>query len=280
MTTYAAALAYRALFVTFPFLALLVALLGFFGFGNFFEWLTDQTSYALRGQYAGFAEQSIRQSLQQAQGGLLTSVSLIALWSLSSGVRLLTKALNTVHEVPESRPGWKRVMLQLLFALSLAPTVILAAALLLIGPRLIEWLVGLVGLDEVFISLWAWLRVPVALVILMLAVSLVYWVVPNVEQPFRLITPGAALSVIVWIIASLGFSYYVSHFADYSVVYGGLATAIVLLLYFYISAAVLLIGAEVNSAIYDHASHRKTQKEEGRTENETPRLNESSSSDG
>jgi membrane protein len=279
MTIYAAALAYRALFVTFPFLALLVALLGFLEVGAFFEQLTDQTSSALQERYAGLAEYSIGQSLRQAQGGLLTSVSIVALWSISSGIRMLTKALNTVHEVQESRPGWKRVMFQLLFALGLAPAVILAAALLLIGPRVIERIVGLVGLDEVFIFLWAWLRLPVALVVLMLAVSIVYWVVPNVSQPYRLVTPGAALAVIVWVIASLGFSVYVSHFADYSVVYGGLAAAIVLLLYFYISAAVLLLGAEVNAAIYDRAPDRHIRKEERMTERETPAAEERSRED-
>jgi membrane protein len=257
MVIYAAALAYRAIFTIFPFLALLVTLLGFFQIGSFFEWLTGQTSSVLQEQYVGPAARSISQSLHQAQGGLLTSIGIIALWSVSGGMRWLTKALNTVHEVQESRPAWKRIVLQLSFALGLAPTVILAAALLLIGPRVVEWIVGLVGLDQVFIFLWAWLRLPVALVLLMLAVSVVYWAVPNVDQPYRLITPGAALAIIVWVLASLGFSFYVSHFADYSVVYGGLATAIVLLLYFYISAAVLLLGAEVNAAIY-----RSTSREE------------------
>jgi membrane protein len=262
MTTYAAALAYRGLFAIIPFLALLVALPGFLGISGFFEWLTDQASSALQGQYAELAEQSISQTLHQAQGELLTSVGIIALWSVSSGIRSLIKALNAVHEVRESRPAWKRVVLQLLFALGLAPTVILAGALLLIGPRVIEWIVGLVGLDEVFISLWTWLRLPIALVLLMLAVSIVYWVVPNVDQPFRLITPGAVLAVIVWVLASLGFSYYVSHFANYSVVYGSLAAAIVLLLYFYISAAVLLVGAEVNAAIYSNASRKDVRRDD------------------
>jgi membrane protein len=126
--------------------------------------------------------------------------------------------------------------------------------LLLIWPRAIEWLVGLVGLDEIFVSLWTWLRLPVALVLVMPVVSIVYWAIPNVYQPFRLITPGAALAVIVWVVASLAFSYYVSNFANYSVVYGSLGVAIGLLLYFYISAAVLLLGAEVNAAILHRTS--------------------------
>ena len=257
MTTYAAALAYRALFALFPFFAFLVALLGFLEITSFFEWLIDQTRSALQEQYARTGEWLIRQGLYQVQGGeLLSSITVLAVWSVSGGVRSLTKALNTVHGVVESRPTWKRLVLQVFFAVGLAITLIIATALLLIGPWAVEWLVGLVGLDEIFISLWAWLRLPVALVLLMLVVSVVYWVVPNVDQPFRLITPGAVLAVIVWVVASLAFAYYVSNFANYSVIYGSLGAAVALLLYFYISAVVLLLGAEMNALIYYNVAKR------------------------
>jgi membrane protein len=89
-----------------------------------------------------------------------------------------------------------------------------------------------------------------------LAVSVVYWVVPNVSQPYRLITPGAVLAVIVWVIVSLAFSNYVSNFVNYSVIYGGLGSAVGMLLYFYISGAVLPLGAEVNAAIHSNTSRR------------------------
>jgi membrane protein len=132
--------------------------------------------------------------------------------------------------------------------------IILGTALLLIGPRVVEWIVRLVGLDEVFTLLWTWLRLPVALVLLMLAVPVIAWVVPNANHQFRLITPGVGLAVIAWIIASLGFSFYLANFANDSVVYGSLGAAVALLLYFYISAAVPLLGAEVSAAIYHHPS--------------------------
>jgi membrane protein len=257
MPIYAAALAYRALFALFPFFAFLVALLGFLEITGFFEWLIDQTRSALQEQYARVGEWLIRQGMYQAQdGALLSSVIVLAIWPVSSGVRSLIKALNTVHGVVESRPAWKRLVLQAFFAVGLAATLIIATALLLIGPWAVEWLVGLVGLDEIFISLWAWLRLPVALVLLMLIVSVVYWVVPSVDRPFRLITPGAVLAVIVWVVASLAFAYYVSNFANYSVVYGSLGAAVALLLYFYISAAVLLLGAEVNAVIHSNVSKK------------------------
>ena len=264
MLTYAAALAYRALFALFPFFAFLIVLLGFFRISVYFEWLIEQGDFALDEQYAEFGRWLIDEIQEQAQSGLLSSVAVIAVWSVSRGVVSLTKALNTVHGVGETRPAWKRVLLQVFFALGLAVLIILGTALLLIGPRVVAWIVGLVGLDEVFIFLWTWLRLPVALVLLMLAVSIIYWVVPNSDHPFRLITPGAALAVIAWVVASLGFSFYLANFADYSVVYGSLGAAVALLLYFYISAGVLLLGAEVNEAIKHCTSDKHIRQEERR----------------
>ena len=249
---------------------MLVALLGFLGIGGIFEWIVEQANRTLQEQSAEVVEWLIQQGQNQAQGGLLSGVVIVAIWSVSSGVRSLTKALNAVHEVEESRPLWKRYPLSFFYALSLAITTILATGLLLIGPRVVEWFVGLVGLDEIFISLWMWLRLPVALVLLMLTVSTVYWAIPNVNNPYRLITPGAVLSVTVWVLASLGFSFYLANFTNYSVVYGSLGAAFALLLYFYISAAVLLLGAEVNVAIHHFTSDRKIQREERRNDHTTP----------
>ena len=264
MPSYAAALAYRALFALFPFFALLVTLLGFLGAFGFFDWLIEQAYAALPEQYASLWEEVIERVQNQTQGELLLVKIVIALWSVSSGVRTLTKALNAVHDVEETRPGWRRYVLSFFYALGLAIMVILAMGLMLIGPSAVEWIAGLVGLDEVFVSLWTRLRLPVALVLMMLSVSIVYWALPNVNHPYRLITTGAALSIIFWVLASVGFSFYLANFANYSVVYGSLGVAFVLLLYFYISAAVLLMGAEVNVAIQYYTSGKDIRDEAGR----------------
>jgi membrane protein len=86
--------------------------------------------------------------------------------------------------------------------------------------------------------------------LLVLTVALIYWLFPNVKKPLRFITPGAVLAVIVWIVASLGFSFYVANFSSYSATYGALASVVVLLLYFFISAAILLLGAEIDAESY------------------------------
>ena len=116
-----------------------------------------------------------------------------------------------------------------------------------------EWLAGQVGMRELVVVLWTWLRWPVIVLMLMLVVALLYYVAPDVEQEFRFITPGSVLAVLVWILASVAFGVYVQNFADYNATYGSIGAIIVLLLYLYISAAVLLFGAELN-AVIEHAS--------------------------
>jgi membrane protein len=256
MTTYAAALAYQVLFSLFPFIVFLVALLGFLDLPTFFDWLRQQADALLPGQ-AMKQVNSVIHELKQPQGGLLSIGVVLALWTASSGIRAAMNALNVAYDVEEGRPAWKLYPLSILYTIGIAAMLILAAALLILGPQAIEWLAHQVGLEQVFVMVWTWLRWPVILFLFTLAIAVVYYVAPDVEQDFRFITPGATLAVIVWIVSSLGFNYYLNHFANYSVMYGSIGTIIGLLLYFFISAAVLLFGAEVNAVIEHHAPSGK-----------------------
>jgi membrane protein len=85
--------------------------------------------------------------------------------------------------------------------------------------------------------------------LLMVVVALIYTALPNVRQPFHLISPGSVLAVLIWIAASLGFGYYVRNFANYSAIYGSLGAVVIMLFYFFISSSVLLLGAELNAVL-------------------------------
>jgi membrane protein len=252
MTTYAAALAYQVLFSIFPFIIFLIALLGFLHLSMFFDWLRQQLGMILPQQAMDQLNQVIDQ-LQQPQGGLLSFGMVVALWSASSAVRATMHALNTAYGVKEGRPAWKLYPLSIIYTIGIAAMLILAAALLVVGPGASDWLAQQVGLERYFVILWAWLRLPVALLLLTLAVAVIYYVAPDVEQEFRFITPGAVLSVLVWVAGTIAFDYYVRSFANYNATYGSVGAIIVLLSYFYISAAVLLFGAEIN-AVIEHTS--------------------------
>lgn len=253
MLTYAAALAYHVLFAIVPFSIFLLALLSLLNTSSFFDWLLQQAQYVVPAQALAPLRQVIAELRSQQSEGLLSLGLLLALWSASVGVRSTMRALNVAYDVEESRPAWKRYPLSILYTIGLAVLLIGAAGLMVIGPQIMTWLARQIGVDNLVVTLWTWLRWPVALALLIVAIAIVYYVAPNIEQSFRLITPGSVLAVMIWILASLGFGFYVRNFADYSVTYGSVGAVIVLLMYFYISAAVLLFGAEVNAVIEQQA---------------------------
>jgi membrane protein len=250
--TYAAALAYQILFSLFPFFLFLVALVSTLHIPNFIQWLRQQAEMVIPQQGMDQVN-NVLDSLQQPQGGLLSIGAIVALWTASAGARAAMNALNAAYGVKEGRPTWKVYLLSLLYTLAVAALLLGSAALLLIGPQAMEWIAHQIGFEQFFVTLWAWLRWPVAFALLSLSVAVIYYSAPDAQQQFRFITPGAILAVIVWILASLAFDYYVSHFGNYNAMYGSVGAIIILLLYFYISSAVLLFGAEIN-AVIEHNS--------------------------
>jgi membrane protein len=272
MATYAAALAYRGLFGLFPFLFILVVLLGALGFPDFFDRAMDQA----RTQSSRYVPQQLepvvepaREQVQpllamieraekQAGGNLLYFGVAIALWSVSAVARTLTEASNVAYQVTETRRWWKQLLLSLAFGPILALVVIVAVALMLIGPQLVGGIAEVVNLDELFVRLWGWLRFPVALLLLAVVLSVVYHFGPNARQRYLSVVPGAALSVVLWAISSVGFSIYLANFADYGVTYGSIGAAVGLLFYLYLCASVVLLGAELNAAIHQSLSDNRT----------------------
>jgi membrane protein len=272
MSTYAAALAYRGLFGLFPFVLILVVLAGALGLADLLdhaiEHASAESSQHVPQQLEPVIERGkeqlqplirmIEQAEEQAGGELLFFGVVLALWSISALAGTLTEAFNAAYEVSETRRWWKMSALSLAFGPMIALVVIVAILLMLIGPDLIVRIAALVGLEEVFVSLWGWLRFPIALSLLAVVLSLIYRYGPNARQRFRSVIPGAVLAVVLWAITSVGFSFYLATFANYGVTYGSLGAAVGLLFYLYLSASVVLFGAELNAAIYQPAANAST----------------------
>jgi membrane protein len=268
MATYAAALAYRGLFGLFPFVFILVVLVGALGFPDFFDRAADharaQSSRYVPNQLEPVVEPAreqvqpllgmIERAEEQAGQKLLLFGVAVALWSVSAVARTLTEAFNVAYEVTETRRWWGQLALSLAFGPVLALVVIVSIALMLIGPQVMGSIAELVDLDEVFVSLWGWLRFPVALLLLAVVLSVVYRFGPNAGQRFRSVVPGAALCVVLWAVSSAGFSFYLANFANYGVTYGSIGAAVGLLFYLYLCASLVLLGAELNATIYHLAS--------------------------
>ena len=264
MATYAAALAYRGLFGLFPFLLILVVLASALGFSDFFDRAVEharaRSAEQVPQQLEPVVEQGreqlqplvgmVERAEQRASSELLYFSIAVALWSVSAVARTLTEAFDIAYQVTETRPWWKGLLLSLVFGPFLALMVIVSVALMLIGPQVVEGFASLVGLADAFVSLWTWLRFPVALSLLAMVLSVVYRYGPDTRLRFRSVVVGAALAVVLWAISSVGFSIYLANFANYGVTYGSLGAAVGLLFYLYLSASVVLLGAEVNAAIY------------------------------
>jgi membrane protein len=264
MIPYAEQLSYRGLFGFFPFIILVFSLLAVLQLDAVFDRLIEAAMGAPpqptpdplepvaeegRAQ-TQFLRPLIEQAREQAGGGLLSFGIVVSLWSVSAVASALTEALNVAYGVEETRSWRKRFAFALVFGPFLALAFIVACGLMLIGPQVAGRLAGLAGLDDAWVALWAWLRFPVALFLLAAVLSVVYRVVPDTVRSFWSATPGAIFAVMAWAIASVGFSLYLANFADRGLTYGSLGTAIGLLVYLYLSASVVLLGAEINAAIH------------------------------
>lgn len=250
MNTYAGALTFRMLLAIVPFLISLLTVLGALGLERFFNWAVREVQAAFPSDIAQQFQTIIEQVRGGASGGLLSFGLLAAIWAAAGGIRSAINALNAAYDVEESRPFWKVYPMSILFTIGLGLVLVTASVLMLLGPQAMQWLADQVGLGDVFVTIWGWIRFPVAVVLMTVAVALVYYFLPNVDQPFRLVTPGSVFAVLSWVLATIGFSFYLSRFSTYNATYGSLAGVVILLLYFFISSIMLLLGAEINATIY------------------------------
>ncbi len=261
MPIYAEQLSYRGIFGFFPFIILVFALLAVLRIDVVFDRLIEAAMgvppqqipepiqpVAKEGRnQAGFLRPLIQQAREQAGGGLLSFGLVISLWSVSAVIFTLMEALNAAYGIEETRSRRKRFAFALIFGPLLALAFIVACGLMLIGTRVAGWLAGL---DEAWVAFWGWLRFPAALLLLAAVLSVVYRFVPDTDRSLWSATPGATFAVIAWPIVSVGFSIYLSNFAGRGLTYGSLGTAVGLLVYLYISAWLVLLGAEINDIVY------------------------------
>jgi membrane protein len=249
----AAQLAYYFLFSLFPFFLFLTALLGYIPVPNLMERILEILAQVLPREALTLVQDNIRQVVTEQRGGLLSLGILLALWTASSAVTAIADALNRACDVEESRPFWKVRGTAILLTIGLSLFMISSLLLLMFGPQLGGWIAELVGLGAVFEVLWNIVRWPVILLLLIVAVALVYYFAPDVEQHWKWITPGSVFAVVGWLLASLAFSFYVNNFGAYNKTYGSIGAVIVLLTWMYVTGLCLLIGGEINAEI-EHAA--------------------------
>jgi membrane protein len=252
MLTYAAALAYSSVLALFPFLLLIVGVATAFRLDAFIAWITARAAAGQVSGERGALMRWIVEELQRPRSGSLLSVGVVtALWSVSGGVRRLREALAAAAEVADTdqAPMWRRLANSIGVAPLLVAIVILAGASLLVTSHAIETVFRWLRWDVALGAMLAWLRVPVVLVVIALLLATVYRFTPGARQPLRRVAPGALLAAVSWTAMSRAFSVALATVLDYGATYGSFGAAIALLVYLQLSAAIVLVGAEVNAVL-------------------------------
>lgn len=253
----AAQLAYYFLFALFPFFLVLTTLLGYLPVPNLMDRLMEMLAGILAGDALKLVQDNVREIVTSQRGGLLSFGILAALWTSSSAVTAIVDGLNRAYDVEEGRPYWKIRLIAIFLTVGISLFIIFSLILLTFGPQIGGWIADQVGLGRVFQTAWNLLRWPVIVGLIILAMAIVYYVAPDVDQRWQWITPGSLVAVIGWLLASLGFSFYVNNFGSYNATYGSIGAVIVLLTWMYVSGFFVLVGGEINAEIEHVASSGK-----------------------
>ena len=251
LTDWAAALTYYGILAIFPALLALVSILGLMG-DSATQSLIDNLGKVAPGPAQEIFTNAVK-NLQKSQGaaGILFIVGIaLALWSASGYVAAFMRASNAIYDVEEGRPIWKSVPTRVLTTLVLL--VMLAAVV--IGVTLTGGLAkqagNVLGVGSTAVDVWNIAKWPVILVVVITMFAILYWATPNVKHPkFRWISPGGIVGVLLWLLASAAFAFYVANFASYNKTYGALGGVIVFLTWLWISNIAILLGAEFNAEL-------------------------------
>ena len=251
----AAALTYNAVLALFPAAIVIVALVNLVTEG---ETAVQTVIDILKDLGAGsivadrnFSDVLNAVIVQQSSPKALLSFGLLgALWSASNYVGAFTRASNRIYHVEEGRPWWRLRPLQIgLSAIALVLMALVAAGLVISGP-VVDAVGNALNVGDTARLAWSIGRWPVLVAILMMLLSLLFWIAPNVRQPrFRWLTPGGAVALLVWVLASAGFGLYVANFGSYDKTYGSLGAIIAFLVWLYLSNSAVMLGVEINAEV-------------------------------
>ncbi len=253
---HSAELSYYFFLALFPLLFFLISIFGILAHGN----PSLQNSLM---QYLGHVAPSAGSQLigktvhetAQSSGGWKLILGIIgALWSASAGMGAIESTLNRVYDVND-RPFYKSKPLAVGLTVAVAIIVAISMGLVLFGNMIADSLTHSIGMSGFINLMWKVVQWPVAVAIICVAFALIYYLAPNVDHgKWHWITPGAVIGVLLWIIASLGFRFYLQFFNSYSATYGSLGAVVILLLWFYITGLAILIGGEINAEIENAAA--------------------------
>ncbi|KQO45102.1 MULTISPECIES: YihY/virulence factor BrkB family protein [unclassified Frigoribacterium] len=251
-TDLAAALTYYAVLAIFPALLAIVSLLGVVG-------QADSTAKTLLDLVSQFGSEDVaallREPIMQLTGSPAAGVALVvgvlgALWSASGYVGAFGRAMNRVYGIDEGRPIWKLRPTMLGVTAFTVVLIVIAALILVISGPVAETVGDLVGLGSTAVFVWDIAKLPILAIIAIVIVAVLYYWAPNVKQPkFKWMSLGSLVALVIWLVASVGFAFYIANFSNYNKTYGSLGAVIVFLLWLWITNNALLFGAEFDAEL-------------------------------
>mgnify|MGYP000908857756 CR=1 FL=1 len=240
----AAQLAYFFLLSLFPLLIFLVTLLPYLSITQ--EYLMSYIRDFAPGESMALIETSLNEVLDK-NVKLLSFGVIATLWSASNGIHAIVSAFNKAYDVKEDRSFIVARGIAVFLTIGMVLVIVVALLLPVFGKQIGLFLFSELGLSEQFLKVWNALRWLFSSIFLFLVFTGLYWIAPNKKITCLSAVPGAIFATIGWVVTSLAFSYYVGNFGNYSATYGSIGAIIVLMIWFYLSGLVIIIGGEVNA---------------------------------
>lgn len=240
-------LAFFFLLSLFPLLIFMITLLPFLNIDES-QVLLFIRDYAPDSVYT-LIRDTLQEILENRNGGLLSIGALATIWSASKGMNALTKALNRSYHVEESRSFIVARAMSVVFTIALIAVLVVALVLPVFGQQIGLLAFTYLGAEEGFMRLWEGLRWFIPPILIFLVFTALYWAVPNLKVRLKSAMPGAMFATTGWILTSLAFSFYVGNFANYSKTYGSIGGIIVLMMWLYFSAIILMLGGQLNAVM-------------------------------
>jgi membrane protein len=192
-------------------------------------------------------ERTVNDIMNNRNGGLLSIGIIGTIWSASNGINAIVRAFNKAYNVAESRSFIVSRGMAMLLTIGMIFVFIVALVLPIFGREIGLFLFSQLGFTEEFLQVWNMLRLFVSAIILFLIFTGLYWIAPNIKLRCRSAIPGAVFATIGWILSSFGLSFYVGNITNYSLTYGSIGAIIVLMIWLYISAFIIILGGEINA---------------------------------
>ena len=245
----AAQLAFYFFLSLFPALLFLVALVGYLPVEDTLTRMLAALGTVAPGEVLALLRGQLEELARGSHGSLLTLGIAGAIWSSSAAMVAIIDALNHAYDIDERRSWWRRRVVAIALTVALALFIVMSLAFVLAGPGVASWVAGWFGLEPAFALVWAIVRWPLMIFLIVFGVDLVYHFAPNRRGRWVWITPGSLLATGLWMLSSFAFKFYVTNLANFNVTYGAIGGVVVLLLWFYVSGLAILVGAELNGVI-------------------------------